>query len=99
MPTQRSNLDFRWAIAVDGAVHEADVNVRTDNAAERGVPFPEGWRVALSARDLGSRAAQQAVQRARAEFSLTDDVKLDCRTPAEFAMNNVAIMRLLMFLW
>ena len=58
MPTRRSNLDFRWAIAVDGAVHEVDINVRTDHAAERGVPFPEGWRVALSARDLGSRAAE-----------------------------------------
>ena len=57
MPTRRSTLAFRWAIAVDGAVREADVHARTDHAAECGVPVPEGWRVALSARDLGSRAA------------------------------------------
>ena len=59
VPTQRSNLDYRWAIAMDGVVREADVRVRTDNA-ERGVPFPESWRVALSARDLDSRASQAA---------------------------------------
>ena len=58
VPTQRSNLAYRWAIAMDGTVREADVQVRTDHAAERGVPLPDGWRVALSASDLGSRAAE-----------------------------------------
>ena len=42
VPTRRSSLDYHWAIAIDGAVHEADVLVRADNAAERGVPFQEG---------------------------------------------------------
>ena len=46
------------AHAVGGAIHEADVHVRADNAAERGTPLPEGWRVALSASDLGSRASE-----------------------------------------
>ena len=58
VPTQRSNLAYRWAIAVGGAIHEADVHVRADHAAERGIPLPEGWRVTLSASDLGSRAAE-----------------------------------------
>ena len=53
---QHTSLDFHWAIAMDGAIHEADVHVRADNAAERGVPLPEGWHVALSASDLGSFA-------------------------------------------
>ena len=52
---RRSSLDFHWAIAMDGAIHEADVHVRTDHVAERGVPLPESWHVALSACDLGCR--------------------------------------------
>ena len=51
-----STLAFHWAIAVDGAIHESDVHVRADNAAERGVPLPEGWQIALRATDIGSRA-------------------------------------------
>ena len=58
VPTQRSILDFHLAIAMDGVVREANVHVRTDNAIDRGVPLPEGWRVALSANGLGSRAAE-----------------------------------------
>ena len=56
--TQHSSPAFHWAIAVGGSIHEADVHVRADNAAERGTPLPEGWRVAMSASDLGSRAAE-----------------------------------------
>ena len=56
--TRRSTLAFHWAITMDGAIHEADVHVRADHAAERGVPLPEGWHVALSASDLGSFAAE-----------------------------------------
>ena len=54
----RSSLAFHWAVAIGGAVLEADVQVRADNASERGVPLPEGWHVPLSATDLGSRAAE-----------------------------------------
>ena len=39
VPAQRGRLDFRWAIAMDGAVREANVHVRTDNAMDRGVPL------------------------------------------------------------
>ena len=49
VPTQRSILDFHWAIAMDGVVRKANVHVRADHAMDRGVPLPEGWRVALSA--------------------------------------------------
>ena len=57
-PMRRSTLTFHWAIAVEGAIREEDVHVRADHASERGVLLPEGWRVALSAYDLGSRAAE-----------------------------------------
>ena len=43
---------------MDGAIQDADVHVRADNAAERGVPLPEGWHVALSASDLSTFAAE-----------------------------------------
>ena len=54
----RSNLAFHWAITLAGEIHESDVNVRADNAAERGVPLPEGWHLAIRASDLDSRAAE-----------------------------------------
>ena len=43
----RCRLTFHWAVAVGGAIHESDVHVRADNAAERGVPLPEGWQIVL----------------------------------------------------
>ena len=58
VPTRRSSLAFRWAIAMDGAVREANVQVRADHAVESGVPLPDGWRVALRARGLGLQATE-----------------------------------------
>ena len=43
---------------MDGEIHESDVDVRADNAAERGVPFPEVWHNAIRASDLDSRARE-----------------------------------------
>ena len=84
MLTWRSNLAFHWAIAVDGVIHESDVDVRADNAAERGAPFPAAWKRELN---LGAEEpavdveaiAHAAVQRAREELSLSDATKLECR--------------------
>ena len=88
MLTWRSNLAFHWAIAVDGVIHESDVDVRADNAAERGVPFPAAWKRELN---LGAAEpavdvealAYAAVQRAREELSLSDATKLDCRQSSQ----------------
>ena len=88
MLTWRSNLAFHWAIALAGEIHESDVDVRADNAAERGVPFPATWKRELN---LGAEEpavdvealAHAAVQRAREELSLTDATKLDCRQSSQ----------------
>ena len=82
--TWRSKLAFRWTIAVEGVIHESDVDVRADNAMERVAPFPAAWKRELN---LGVETpavdvealAHAAVQRAREELSLTDATKLDCR--------------------
>ena len=81
---RRSSLVFHWAIAVDGAIHESDVHVRADNAAERGVPFPAPWKSELN---LGvvelvvdvEALARAAILRAQEELSLSGASNLDCR--------------------
>ena len=86
--TSRSNLTFRWTVALDGVIHESDVHIRADHAAERGVPFPAAWKTELS---LGAvepvvdvkALSHAAVQRAREELSLTDATKLDCRPSSQ----------------
>ena len=92
MLTSRSNLTFRWIIALDGVIHESDVHIRADNAAERGVPLPAAWKTELS---LGAvepvvdveALSHAAVQRAREELSLTDATKLDCRPSSQAYMH------------
>ena len=44
----RPDLIFRWAIALADKIHESEVSLRADNAAERGVPFPAAWRTELN---------------------------------------------------
>ena len=69
-------------------IHESDVDVRADHAAERGVPFPAAWKRELN---LGAEEpavdvealAHAAVQRALEELSLSDATKLDCRQPSQ----------------
>ena len=53
-------LVYTWAIGIDGAVHEYEVEMRADNASIRGVPLPEHWRTAIRCRDLANRAAEAA---------------------------------------
>ena len=73
-------------------IHESHVDVRADNAAERGVPFPAAWKRELN---LGAAEpavdvevlAHAAVQRARGEMSLTDATKLDCRPSSQTFMH------------
>ena len=73
---------------MEGVIHESDVDVRADNAAERGVPFPATWKRELN---LGAAEpavdvealAHAAVQRAREELSLSDATKLDCRQSSQ----------------
>ena len=78
----RSTLAFHWAIAVGGAIHEEDVHVRADHAAERGVPFPETWKSDLG---LGKPVvdvealARAAVHRVRDDLQVSDAAGLTCR--------------------
>ena len=73
---------------MEGVIHESDVDVRADNAVERVVPFPAAWKRELN---LGAAEpavdvealAHAAVQRARAELSLSDATKLDCRQSSQ----------------
>ena len=77
---------------MDGAIHESDVHIRADHAAERGVPLPAAWKTELS---LGAvepvvdvkALSHAAVQRAREELSLTDATKLDCRPSSQTFMH------------
>ena len=90
--TSRSKLAFRWAIALDGEIHESDVHIRADHAAERGVHFPAAWKMELN---LGvaepvvdvEALAHAAVQRAWEDLSLTDATKLDCRPSSQAYMH------------
>ena len=82
--TWRSNLTFNWSITVDGVIRESEVCIRADNASERGVPLPDGWKtdLNLSAPELVvdvDALADSAALRVREELSLPDDTKLDCR--------------------
>ena len=94
--TRRSTLAFRWAIAIDGGIHESEIHVRADNASERGVPFPASWR-----NDLNIGAAQpvvdvddlarSAVRRAHEEHSLSEAAQLECRPPCAHPHAHAAI--------
>ena len=82
--TWRSKLTFVWAIAVDSIIHESEVRLRADNASERGVPLPDGWKTDLNLSapepvvDVDA-LAHSAVVRVREELSLPDATQLDCR--------------------
>ena len=82
--TRTSILTFRWALAMEGKVHESEVSVRADHASERGVPFPAAWRSELN---IGAAhpvvnvdaLARAACRHAREELSLPEDAQLNCR--------------------
>ena len=69
---------------MEDKIHESEVSVRADHAAERGVPFPAAWRTELN---LGAvqpvlsvdALARSAVRRACEELPLPEDAKLGCR--------------------
>ena len=91
MLTWRSNLAFRWAIALDGEIYESDVHIRADHAAERGVPLPAPWKTELNLGAVDPKVdvealSHAAVQRGREELSLTDATKLDCRPSSQAYM-------------
>ena len=80
----RSSLAIHWAIVLGGAIHEADVHVRADNAAERGVPFPATWKSELGLGASGPAVevevlAHGAVRRVQEDLSLPEAVELTCR--------------------
>ena len=78
----KTKICFTWHLIGEGLNETCDVQVLCHNAVQRGVPLPKAWKSkwSLGAAVLSVDAlAHDAVQRVRGEFSLTDDVKLDCR--------------------
>ena len=75
-------MAYKWAIGIDGALHESEIEVRADNASSQGVPYPKEWKNRLGMRagvPAVDEFAATAVKRARVELALGEDVKLDCR--------------------
>ena len=53
----RSKLAYKWAIGIDGALHESEIEVRADNASSHGVPYPKEWKNRLGMRtSFGNQA-------------------------------------------
>ena len=81
--TQKTKLSFTWHLMADSLNEACDFQLLCRDAARRGVHLPKAWKSKWS---LGVEVlptdvwALEAVQRARTEFSLTDGVKLDCRS-------------------
>ena len=81
---QKTKLRFTWHLTAEGINETCDVQLLCRHAARRGVHLPQAWKSkwALGAEVLSFDAlAHEAVQLARDEFSLSGDVKLDCRPP------------------
>ena len=79
---QKTKLRFTWHLVAEGLNETCDVQLLCRDAVRRGVHLPQAWKSKwrLGAEVLPTDAwAHDAVQRVRGEFSLTDDVKLDCR--------------------
>ena len=79
---QKTKLRFTWHLIAEGINETCDVQVRCNDAIRRGVHLPQAWKSkwALGAEVSSFDAlAREAVQRSRDEFSLSEDVKLDCR--------------------
>ena len=100
--TNRTKVKFAWRLLAEGVDIVKHVELLCWHALQRGIIVPSEWKQSFKT-GLGVSAleefAEKACQRARAEMCLGNDVKLDCRTPAEFAMNHVASVRVLMFVW
>ena len=81
--TQKTKLRFTWHLVAEGLHETCDVQLTCQHAVQRGVHLPKAWKskwrpgTEVLLTDLWAR---EAVQHARAEFSLTDDVKIDCRS-------------------
>ena len=56
----RSHVGFGWRVTAGAFEHVRSVTVRCNNLAARGVPFPQGWRVALQSLDLDEIAYNTA---------------------------------------
>jgi len=79
---KKTKLRFTWHLTAEGINETCEVQVLFRNATRRGVHLPQAWKSkwALGAEALSFDAlARDAIQRARDEFSLPEDVKLDCR--------------------
>ena len=80
--TQKTKLRFTWHLVAEGFNETCDVQLTCQKTVQRGVHLPKAWKSKWS---LGAEVfsvdtfAHDAVQRVRGEFSLSVDVKLDCR--------------------
>ena len=80
--TQKTKLCFTWHLVADGLNETCDVLLLCRDAVRRGIHLPQAWK---SKWKPGGKVlpidawAHASVQRVRDEFSLPEDVKLDCR--------------------
>ena len=93
---QKTKLRFTWHLTAAGINETCDVQLTCQNAARRGVHLPPAWKRkrALGGTGLSCDAlAREAVQRVRDEFSLSEDVKLDCRHPffAKYVCSHLSV--------
>ena len=80
--TQKTKLSFTWHLVAEGLHETCDVQLLCRDAKRRGVHLPQAWKSkwALGTEVLPTDVwAREAVQRARDELSLSEDIKLDCR--------------------
>ena len=79
---QKTKLRFTWHLTAEGINETCDVQLTCQNAVRRGVHLPQAWKSkwALGTEVLPTDVwAHEAVRHARDEFSLSEDIKLDCR--------------------
>ena len=75
---------FRWEWRCPGGTRDhEDVQLRADNAADRGVHLPPLLQVLRDSARLAA-IVKASVERVREEFALGGDVELECRSAASF---------------
>ena len=79
-----SVLKFKWEWRCPGGICENEVvTQRAGNASDRGVRLPAKLQVLRDATKFGAECAaiaKASVEHVREEFSLGDDVELECRS-------------------
>ena len=84
---QKTRLRFTWHLVADDFAESSDVQLLCRHAIRRGVHLPTAWKnkwTLIGEMPAADDMAHAAVQRARDDFALSDDTKLDCRHPVTY---------------